>query len=147
MTVVAKTEDLVVRESPVRSATPLPINHGVRGLRSPANFGGAAWMVRVLDTLVLVAVFQVCLSLRTGVWDYAAVMDFRLLGIWSALVSCLYLSDCYRFDGHLPGWNLPVRTVVVTLIAGLLVGLGVYLLGPAAMTNGYTELSLSLIHI
>lgn len=139
-------EDNAKRKPSVRPSAPIPLNDLSHGLDSPTSFTGGAWLVRGLDTIAVLVIFQVCLSLRTGVWDLGAVLDFRLWSIWSALVVCLYLSDCYQFDGHLPGLHLPVRTMIVTLIAGLLVGMGAYLLGPAAMlASGRTVLSRSIL--
>jgi exopolysaccharide biosynthesis polyprenyl glycosylphosphotransferase len=144
MIAAAKTAEPGMSNEVARSSTIL-LSDASRGLRPPASFGGAAWLVRILDTLALLVITQVCLSLRTGVWDYAMMAEPRLWGIWAALVTCLYLGDCYRFDGHLPGWSVPVRTVVVTLIAGLMIGMGIYLLGPSVTAGGYTVLSRSVL--
>jgi exopolysaccharide biosynthesis polyprenyl glycosylphosphotransferase len=139
-------QDNATRQPPARKSAPIPLHERAEGLEAPASFAGGSWLVLVLDAIIVLVIFQVCLSLRTGVWDLGAVMDVRLWGIWSALVTGLYLSDCYQFDRHFPGLHLPVRTIIVTLVTGLLVGLGAYLLGPAAMmASGYTVLSRSIL--
>jgi exopolysaccharide biosynthesis polyprenyl glycosylphosphotransferase len=103
------------------------------------------WTMRMLDTVAFMAAFLLLWSLRTGDWGLQPLSDPRLWGMWGALIGSLYLSDCYRLDPHLPGWNLPLRAIAVTLLAGLMVGLGVYLAGPMATSGGHSVLSRSVM--
>jgi exopolysaccharide biosynthesis polyprenyl glycosylphosphotransferase len=126
-------------------STLFPVNRDASALRAPASLLKVAWGLRFLDAFFIVTVIEICLFFRAGHWALADLLDLRIAGVWAVITSSLYLSDCYRFDGHLPRWHLPFRTVIVVLMAGILSGLGVYLAGPSMTVGGHSAVSRSVL--
>src|SRR5687767_14237542 len=68
-----------------------------------------AWTLRVIDLVMIVALYHAALWLRTGVISTDLLQSQRLMAVVAVLMGALYLFDTYRIDRHEARWRLASR--------------------------------------
>lgn len=104
-----------------------------------------AWTLRVIDLLMIAAIYHAAFWLRTGEASTNLLQSSRWLVVASVLMMALYLFDTYRIDRHEARWRLASRVALASISAGLLIGVLVYLAGPELLGREYNVIGRTVL--
>lgn len=95
------------------------------------------WILRLADLTVFACVHTLLLVGRVGSWQ-TLVVDWPVqCGIAAICGGSVWLLDGWRIDPREPAWRLPLRFTAGISLGAIIIGLGVYLLGPELIGEAY----------
>lgn len=103
------------------------------------------WFVRLADVVSFVVVYSVLYVSRTGELNWHLFESRRFAAIAVVLMAALWLTEAHRVDHTRPAWGPGLRVLSATGLAGLILGVLVYLVGPELLGQQYNVLGRSIV--
>ena len=103
-----------------------------------------AWWLSGADLVTFTLTYIVVVAWRTGEFpQFYASRRYALMAV--VMLVALRLTEAHTLDHHLPAWRSPMRVITAAGIAGVMLGVIMYLFGPEFMGSQYSLLGRSII--